>query len=140
MSDLNSLAKLWAHWLRLSDWKLSVFLDTEGTLEEDEYAHVRHDYKAGTAVIKICTEETYEEISCGDDCQPPYDPERLLVHELLHLRFAGVKYEDAGMQERFERGLNVVAEALVFLKRDVPFTVPGGEAANTKAVPSDLAA
>jgi hypothetical protein len=73
--------------------------------------------KLGSAIITICTEESYS----NPNPDQPYDPEWTLVHELLHLRFSpintmfGKKLGEAEVQ--YERGIDKLALALVELRR-----------------------
>lgn len=117
--ELIQACKLWQKRLRLQDWKVDVKLvhtkDIDGNTGICEPTRARK-----YAQIKIATAES------TTDSLDDYDMLLILVHELLHLHFDEVdpavmddKGELTADYMKFDSGIELIAEALVKLYRDV---------------------
>ena len=117
--QLRDLAAEWAVRLRLADWDIDVQLDDGMQLEEDEFARVTYSPSWSKALVLVSSPMRYRLVNAANPGAPEYDPEVLLVHELLHLCFQGLRKKNPEKQRIFERGLTTVAKALVDLKRSL---------------------
>jgi len=117
--QLRDLAAEWAVRLRLADWDIDVQLDDGMQLEEDEFARAIYYPPWSKALVLVSSPMRYRLVSAANPGAPEYHPEVLLVHELLHLCFQGLRKKNPEKQRIFERGLTTVAKALVDLKRSL---------------------
>ena len=113
-SKNNKLMKEWQKRLCLSDWRISLY--TECTPDEmsikESSGCVSWEESTRTACIQIIAEEYY------GDRVAPYDFEKTLVHELLHLKFCMLYKRDGSLRERIAHQLlDDMARALVDAKR-----------------------
>lgn len=138
--QLRDLAAEWAVRLRLADWDIDVQLDDGLQLEEDEFARAIYYSPWSKALVLVSSPTRYRLISAGNPGAPEYDPEVLLVHELLHICFQGIKKKNPEKQRIFERGLTTVAKAMVDMKRIPRIRSSAFEAENRKPAEAGLAA
>ena len=84
-ASLIRLLAIWQKLLGLSDWKIEVQLVKKKALGSDDgytaHAKVFPDPQSQQAVVLIVRPEDFE----PGDIEGAYNPEFLLVHELLHL-------------------------------------------------------
>ena len=113
-SEIQRLAKYWKHELGLDDWLIDVRPETPsnemtlGAVEgETEWQEVNK-----CAVIKLLIDCDY-----GDRIAP-YDKERVLVHELLHCKFAMLDHSGDDLRDRLiHQMIEDMAKALVSARR-----------------------
>lgn len=95
--QLRSLCALWQKRLRLQDWRIDVCFAGSGEMNGAQGdAHFQKEKKLG--VIRILKLEAFDETDQYFTAFPDiFDPERTLVHELLHAPLDGLfqKEEDA---------------------------------------------
>lgn len=104
----------WQKLLGLTDWKVALKTDCfssemklQGCAGENEWAE-----SIKTSVIRIIKEEEYGERIA------PFDLEKTLVHELLHLKFCLLGESGNELQDRYVHQLiDDLARALVAAKR-----------------------
>lgn len=112
---MQKLLKEWQHRLGLDDWYVvlkdncspndMVLQSVSGECEKDEVNKC--------AVIRIISKKDY-----GDRILP-FDKEKVLVHELLHIKFWLIENTGNDMQDRVVHQLiDDLARALVDAKRD----------------------
>lgn len=101
---LDSLCLQWQALLRLKDWNLTVRISPITRLGDDYVGCCSYQLSHKHAVIELTGEEDIEET---------------LVHELLHLHFAplGITDECGPRDVGQEQAINLIAEALIRLKR-----------------------
>lgn len=99
--SLDRLLSLWQKRLRIQDWDISASIRPHETV--DGYGLTNYNNKLMTATIRLCSPETASATLGGQ----PYLLEQTLIHELLHLEFAG---EPATTQ--VEQGIDRIAWAL----------------------------
>lgn len=114
----NILLEEWQKRLGLSDWIIVLRyncnkenMQIEDTAGETEWANVNR-----TAVIRILNKEAY------GDRVIKFDFERILVHELLHIKFSYLQitnntYEGKIFDEVQHQLIEDIAQALVMAKR-----------------------
>ncbi len=117
VSELN-LLKEWQERLGLQDWAITLRINCKQ--EDMELGEVNGETSWSTSIksasIKIISKETYGERML------PYDFEKTLVHELLHLKFALIdqkitSYESDVLYEVRHQLIDDLARALVMAKR-----------------------
>ena len=112
---MQDLLKEWQHRLGLDDWYIilrencspndMVLQSVSGECEKDEV------HKC--AVIRIISKKDY-----GDRILP-FDKEKVLIHELMHLKFWLIENTENEMQNRIVHQLiNDMAKALVDAKKE----------------------
>lgn len=100
--ELIALCKEYQKALKMSDWKISVsFVDSisggcSGEAEFEEESQI--------AKIKVIRKRNYKGLE--------YDPWQILMHELLHCKFASVNTEDNPL---FEQAIDSTARAILDL-------------------------
>jgi hypothetical protein len=116
ITDLQGTCAEWQRILKLQDWDISsvkiVSSREMGNLTQT--GSISWDIAHMVASIKLISPEDYP----GDAAQFfPYSMEETLVHELLHLRFAGFDVDsDSPEGLAQEQAINALAHALVTLK------------------------
>ena len=110
----EELLKEWQHRLGLDDWAMSLVTD----LKADEMTISDTDGCASwTECNKSARIEILAESEYGERIRP-YDFERILVHELLHLKTSLVSSNVDDLQERYMHQLiDDLARAFVDAKR-----------------------
>lgn len=112
--QLNVLCADWQARLRLQDWDVHLHVVQQAGLNPDTHGHCHYHSVSGHAVIRLLHPAAYV---CENG--PAYDMEETLVHELLHLTFAGCTPEEPSAEDTaMELGINRLARALVTLKRE----------------------
>ena len=112
-SEADKLLNEWVKRLHLEDWRIKLNInctdeDTEGNLGLTAWQEVNR-----TARINMLDEDLYERSRIV-----PYDWEKTLVHELLHLKTCLLTDVDDSLQERVGHMLiDDLARALVDAKR-----------------------
>ena len=111
---IKELLLEWQQRLMLNDWVIKVY-DNCPTYEltlRDVAGECEWEESAKSAVIRIITEKEY-----GDRIIP-FDKEKILVHELLHIKFSFIENSGNELQDRFVHQLiNDLAVSLVAAKR-----------------------
>lgn len=116
--DQKTLEALLAEWqktLRLQDWDIEIDVARRVDMH-------RMDVD-GQCRWVLCNKSAFIRILDPIDHNPsmiaPCDPERTLVHELLHLHFA--PFCELGSETyQHEQAIEAIAEALVTAKRSTP--------------------
>lgn len=117
---MNDLLKEWVERLGLQDWRIKLKINqTEDQMRENTAGNVDFIEEIRCAVIKIISEDEYPKDSVLE-----YDFERILVHELLHIKFSlfdNTRWEDeANIPDRHMHQLiDDMARALVCAKRGI---------------------
>jgi len=114
--ELTKLCREWQERLRIQPWQIVVRIcrASEFTIPNaGGEANWRKTLE--TAVVRIL-----DPVDFDPDSMRPQDMEVVLVHELLHLRFAeaDVTGRDTLEERLFELGIQHTAEALVRMKRE----------------------
>ena len=115
MTDKMALAREWKHRLGLDDWEIDINAEcapNEMTLEEVDGCTVWTECNK-TARMEILAEEHY-----GERIRP-YDFERILVHEFLHLKLSIVSDQVEPTQARYmHQIIDDLARAFVSAKHN----------------------
>ena len=113
-TDLNSLLSEWTDRLGLQNWqiKLCPNLRPDEMTEKEADGCVDYAECSRTARIELVAPEYYGERVI------PYDPEKTLVHELLHLKMSIFFDGDAILERVAHMILDDLARALVDAKRE----------------------
>jgi hypothetical protein len=110
MKNLSKLSAKWQKILRLQDWEVDInFYRSRDFANSDAVGECTFNINARDAVIKILDPIDYD----GE-----YDLEWIVVHELLHLHFAG--WTAANNYEcpiSAEQGIDAIAQALTKLEK-----------------------
>lgn len=87
---LKELCALWQKRLRLQDWRIDARFADSGEMDGAQGdAHFQREKKVG--VIRILKPEAFDETDHYHKAFPDlFDPERTLVHELLHAPLDGL--------------------------------------------------
>ena len=113
-TDLEALAQEWQGILRLQDWDIDILLVHHYELEEGAMGSAQYQPTLNCAKIRILRPEEVE----NEDDQ---DVEPSLVHELLHVKMAGLHSHDAPLKgekyRAYESIIEGLAQVLVKLKR-----------------------
>lgn len=120
--DVDALLSEWQDRLRLSDWDVTVEIVPCRTQKDGTLGTVSTTPALKSAEINVLSfaEKTNSDLY-------PYDMERVLVHELLHLHFDLFFPEGEGRPEytACEVAIDCIARALVHAKRGG--TLPKGD-------------
>jgi hypothetical protein len=111
--DMEQMEERLAYWqkqLRLQDWVVEVKFERGYELGEN-IARIRPYSHNKRAVISMMAPGDYSPHEIL-----PYDMERILLHELLHLHFWPLTKDD-GENDAEEQAINAIAEALLSLER-----------------------
>lgn len=92
---MNKLLKYWQNKLGLDDWKIELHTDCSPREMYDPLndGQCQYHFVKKLAIIKICTEK---DVSVDSD----YNFERILVHELLHIKFAILDDSGNALQDK----------------------------------------
>jgi len=114
--ELDRLLAEWQKRLRLQDWDVKAKIVRARDLDSfDRSAQVSWTFNSRTALIKIM-----DPIDYPHNCEWPNDLEESLVHELLHLHFAGISdslHDNDWRDGVIEQALTSIDLALVEAKR-----------------------
>ncbi|MBF1041752.1 MAG: hypothetical protein HXK92_08965 [Lachnospiraceae bacterium] len=111
---VDDLCRKWQTLLRLRDWDIHVELFSAREFsEEDRQGEVFYDISTGQAIIHLL------DVDAKLDTPFPYDLEKVLVHELLHLHFAifEPEKEDSLRHDLWERTVEKMAQVMLRLHR-----------------------
>lgn len=111
---VDDLCQKWQTLLRLRDWDIDVELFSAREFSgEDRQGEVFYDISTGQAIIHLLDVDTKL------DTPFPYDLEKVLVHELLHLHFAifEPEQEDKLRHDLWERTVERMAKTMLLLYR-----------------------
>lgn len=111
---VDDLCQKWQALLRLRDWDIHVELFSAREFEEcDRQGEVVYDISTGQAIIHLL------DVDARLDTPFPYDLEKVLVHELLHLHFAifEPEQEDRLRHDLWERTVERMARTMLLLYR-----------------------
>lgn len=111
---VDDLCQKWQALLRLRDWDIHVELFSAREFsEEDRQGEVFYDISTGQAIIHLL------DVDAKLDTPFPYDLEKVLVHELLHLHFAifEPEQEDKLRHDLWERTVERMAKTMLLLHR-----------------------
>lgn len=113
-NNYKALMKEWQKRLSLSDWTIALYAECspdEMSLD-DSSGCVSWQESTRTACIQILDPKYYGERVA------PFDFEKTLVHELLHLKFCMFYKRDGSLRERLvHQAVDDLARALVSAKR-----------------------
>lgn len=113
--ELDAALAEWQKTLRLQDWDIKASIVREKNLMmNDVVAAVRWGFTSKGAVVQLI-----DPIDYSDNPDEELDHEISLVHELLHLHYAGFdKTEKGSTEERLlEQSIEAISRSLVKLKR-----------------------
>lgn len=113
--QLDAALKEWQKVLQLQDWKVKAsIVRGRDMFMEDSAAAVRWTFPKKMATIVLLDPLDYE-----PNRDFPQDHEKSLVHELLHLHYAGFDSTEPGSVELdlLEQSIEAISTALVELKR-----------------------
>lgn len=119
---VDDLCQKWQTLLRLRDWDIHVELFSAREFsEEDRQGEVFYDISTGQAIIHLL------DVDDRLDTPFPYDLEKVLVHELLHLHFAMFEpeKEDSLRHDLWERTVEKMAQVMLRIHRQ-DITEDGG--------------
>lgn len=113
---MKKLLEEWGLRLGLSDWSIKLEENCEPEeLSGDSVGETEFTECSKCAVIRILDPKYY-----GERIRP-YDGEKTLVHELLHLKLSLVSWDVNDLQERYmHQIIDDLARALVDAKRQGP--------------------
>lgn len=109
---VDDLCRKWQTLLRLRVWDIYVDLFSAREFsEEDRQGEVFYDISTGQAIIHLL------DVDARLDTPFPYDLEKVLVHELLHLHFAifEPEKEDSLRHDLWERTVEKMAKVMLRL-------------------------
>lgn len=88
MKNKMELCKFWQSKLNLDEWRIKFNVDckTADFINKDVQGEVELESIGKSAVIRIQKEEEYPE-----DCILPFNFEKTLIHELLHIKFCQIE-------------------------------------------------
>lgn len=112
--NVDELCRKWQKILRLEDWEIHTELFSAREFEEcDRQGEVVYDISTGQAIIHLL------DVDARLDTPFPYDLEKVLVHELLHLHFAifEPEKEDSLRHDLWERTVEKMAQIMLRLHR-----------------------
>lgn len=119
VDQLEALCGEWQRRLRITDWRIGVKLAHWYEMDHGENVGMCEIWSPHKrALVRIIHESEYE--SVVPLAIWPYDPELILVHELLHIVMEAFTV-DAKSPEfvEFERAINLISGALVSAKQGV---------------------
>ena len=110
---MDNLLIYWIDCLQLSDWKIKLSVDVTEMPESDTAGCVQYQEAGKQAHIYIIRPDLYgERVS-------PFDPEKTLVHELLHLKMCLLDCPEGNLQSRvLHQLIDDLAKALVRARRE----------------------
>ena len=110
---MDKLLKYWMDCLQLKDWTVKLSVDVIDMPEEDSAGCVQFHESGKQAHIYIIKPDLYGERVT------PFDPEKTLVHELLHLKMCLLDCQEENLQSRvLHQLIDDLAKALVKARRE----------------------
>ncbi len=118
--DIQDLTYEWQRILRLQDWDIRTYFATPDELPDNE-GNVLTWGDSKEAIVKVMHPFEVKDADSERDKNFPYDPEQILVHELLHIHLDTVTEEVPSDAERLleEQAIELISKALVDLKRGI---------------------
>lgn len=113
--DLQDLCKVWQERLRLQNWRIDVRFAGSSEMHGDAQGSCTVFSENHMAVIRLLKPEGYDATNSFIEAFPDdTDPERILIHELLHIPFDRIIDVDAEgfMLIAQEQAINQVTDAL----------------------------
>lgn len=111
LDELQALCHEWQEVLGLRDWDIDVVFWRGYDMGKNQ-GHVSWNFAARQTRVSLLDPGDYPK-----DVIRPYDMERTLVHELLHVVFTQVDGTKGITGLLFEQGLDAVVAGLMTLKR-----------------------
>lgn len=113
-AERDALLAKWKDWLCLGDWEIKLIADClpDEILTADATGEVEYTFVNRSAIIRIIKPEVY-----GERLRP-FDFEKTLVHELLHLRFAVIDTDDEVRDRVQHQLIDDLAKAMVYANRE----------------------
>lgn len=109
---LRGLCSEWQERLRLQDWDIFTEICRARDLPSGVAGHNKIDLLKKKSVIAVLAEADHDPNSAW-----PYDVEKTLVHELLHLHFETNCEITEAQHVAFEQGIDILSRVLVNMKR-----------------------
>ena len=115
-AEKDELLTKWKDRLCLGDWEIKLIADCvpDELLSADATGEVEYTFVNRSAIIRIIKPEVY-----GERLRP-FDFEKTLVHELLHLRFAVIDTADEVRDRVQHQLMEDLARAMVYANREKP--------------------
>ncbi len=110
--QLNVFLRHWQQVLRLMDWTVTAEFVYPTNLARGGFGQVDWDDEHKAAYIRLL----WPTMNAADTLLK-YDPERVLVHELLHLHFVPFDAKRGPKSTAQEIAINMIAEAFVRTRR-----------------------
>ena len=110
--ELREKCQYWQKILRLQDWSIYLEVCRARDMPEGAQGHNKIDLLKKKSVIAI-----RDEVDHHPDSAWPYDAERTLVHELVHLHFETNDPPTTAQYVANEQGVDILAAALVEMDR-----------------------
>lgn len=112
---MDKSLEYWMDCLQMKDWTVKLSVDVTEMPEDDVAGCVQYNESGKQAHIYIIRPDLYgERVS-------PFDPEKTLVHELLHLKMCLLDYREENLQSRvLHQLIDDLAKALVKARREMP--------------------
>ena len=129
-ADVQAICRIWQARLRLQDWDIHCQL-VRGFRLTEAIAEVETSDTKRTAWIRVMNPADYH-----PDFLLPYDPERSVVHELLHIVLRPIAQEAETLAE--EQVVHLLSGTLVSLYRSRPDLAPLASPALVNPPPSLL--
>ena len=109
LDELKSLVEKYQRVLRLQDWDIKVELVPRDTLSPHRDGEIELCMNFKKAVLRLSTPETFK----GNITEPEQNMEHVLIHEILHLHFAGIDEKWKGIENNlYEIAINKIAEGI----------------------------
>lgn len=116
--QLLNLMRFWQRRLYLNDWEIVLKLVDD--MPENTQGNANWSLSNEQAIIKIITLAGFKKLQTPF----PYQPEVILVHELLHLHFAPLQVPAMDDEDKAdprsiaqERAIDHIAKALVYTRQ-----------------------
>ena len=113
-NEAKNLLKEWQNRLSMQDWRIALYVDCmpDEMHVDDSSGCVSWQESTKTACIQILDQKYYGERVV------PFDFEKTLVHELMHLKMCMMYKREGSMRERLaHQVIDGIARALVDAKR-----------------------
>jgi hypothetical protein len=109
---LKGLCERWQKILRLRDWRIYTEICRARDMPENVQGHNKIDLLKKKSVIAII-----DEVDVHPGSAWPHDPEKTLVHELIHLHFESGETLSGARFIAVEQGVEILSEVLVDMMR-----------------------
>jgi hypothetical protein len=126
LEELQQRLTYWQGVLRIQDWRITLRWATWHELGPKADAHVEPSHYQKEALITLLCQEHYDADDWG--VRQVWDPERMLLHELLHLVMAAWQPAyDSPEDLALEQAINHLAGALLDLDRRAQKLLEGAQ-------------